>query len=75
MTFGMILAEHLAMAASASMFYILATDYENEPNMKVAASNVNIKIHHCFLNSKFLMSAWPLHSGKPQGAWHELVLK
>ena len=45
MTFGMILAEHLAMAASASMFYILATDYENEPNMKVAASNVNIKIH------------------------------
>ena len=56
MTFGMILAEHLAMAASASMFYILATDYENEPNMKVAASNVNIKIHHCFLNSKFLMS-------------------
>ena len=27
-----------------SMFYI-AIDYENEPNMKVAASNANIKIH------------------------------
>ena len=74
MTFGMTLAEHLAMAASASMFYI-AIDYENEPNVKVAASNVSIKIHHCFLNSEFLLSAWPLHSGKLQGAWHELVLK
>ena len=29
---------------SASMFYIVI-DYENEPNMKVAASNANIKIH------------------------------
>ena len=39
--FGMTLAEHLTMAASAGMFYI-AIDYENELNMKVAASNVNI---------------------------------
>ena len=43
----MILAEHLMMAASASMFYI-ATEYKNEPNMKVAASNINIKTHHLF---------------------------
>ena len=42
---------NLAMAASASMFYV-AIDYENEP-----VSNVNIKIHHCFLNSGFLVSA------------------
>ena len=55
MSFGMTLAEHLPMAASASMFYI-ATHYENKPNMKVAANNVNIKIHHCFLNSEFLVS-------------------
>ena len=47
MTFGMTLAEHLAMAASASMFYI-ALNYENELNMKVAGSNVNIKIHRLF---------------------------
>ena len=47
MTFGMTLAEHLTMAASAGMFYI-AIDYENEPNMKVAASNVNIEIHQLF---------------------------
>ena len=40
----MTLAEHLTMAASASMFSI-TIDYENEPNMKVAASNVKIKIH------------------------------
>ena len=40
MTFGMTLAEHLTMAASANMFYF-AIDYENEPSMKVAASNVN----------------------------------
>ena len=52
------------MAASASMFYI-AIDYENELNMKVAASNVNIS---CFLNSEFLVSPRSLHSGKPQGA-------
>ena len=35
------------MAASTSMFYI-AIYYKNEPNMKVAASNVNIKIHQLF---------------------------
>ena len=44
MTFGMTLAEHLTKAASANMFYF-AIDYENEPNMKAAASNVNIKIY------------------------------
>ena len=54
MTFEMTLAEHLTMAASASMCYI-AIVYKNEPNMKVVASNVNTKIH--FLNSGFLVSA------------------
>ena len=49
MTFGMTLAEHLTMAASTGMFYI-AIDYENELNMKVAASNVNIKMHQLFSN-------------------------
>ena len=53
MTFGMTLAEHLTMAASASMFYI-AINYENELNMKVAASNVNIKIHQLFSNQRIL---------------------
>ena len=43
----MILAELLMMAASANIFHF-AIDYENEPNMKVAASNVNIKIHQLF---------------------------
>ena len=33
------------------MFYI-AIDYENEPNMKVAASNVNIKIHQLFFKQR-----------------------
>ena len=68
MTFGMTLAEHLTMAASSGMFYI-AIDYENEPNMKVAASNVNIKIHHLFCKGrilgvrKFLVSAERKTSG------------
>ena len=53
MTFGMTLAEHLTMAASASMFYI-AINYENELNMKVAASNVNIKIHQLFFKKRIL---------------------
>ena len=42
MTFGMTLAEHLTMAASANMLYF-AIGYENEPNMKVVGSIVNIK--------------------------------
>ena len=53
MTFGMTLAKHLTMAASVGMFYI-AIDYENEPNMKVAASNVNIKIHQLFSKQRIL---------------------
>ena len=53
MTFGMTLAEHLTMAASASMFYI-AMNYENELKMKVAASNVNIKIHQLFSKQRIL---------------------
>ena len=40
MTFGMTLVEHLRMAASANMFYF-AIDYENELNVKVAASNTS----------------------------------
>ena len=53
MTFGMTLAKHLTMAASANMFYF-AIDYENEPNMKVAASNINIKIHQLFSKQPIL---------------------
>ena len=53
MTFGMTLAEHLTMAASASMFYI-AINYENELNMKVAASNINIKIHQLFSKQRIV---------------------
>ena len=49
----MSLAEYLTMAAFANMFYF-AIDYENEPNMKVAASNVNIKINHMFFKQQIL---------------------
>ena len=55
MTFGTTLKEH-TMVASANMFYI-AIGYKNKTNMKVAASNINIKIRQCFLNSGFLVSA------------------
>ena len=41
------LTEHLTMAASTCMFYI-PIDYKNEPNVKVAARNINIKIHQLF---------------------------
>ena len=53
MTFRITLAEHLTTVASASMFYI-TIDYENEPNMEVAASNVNIKIHQLFSKQRIL---------------------
>ena len=32
----------------------ITIDYENEPNMKVAASNVNIKIHQLFSKQQIL---------------------
>ena len=41
------------MAASANMFHF-ATYYENKPNMKVAASNVNIKIHQLLFKQRVL---------------------
>ena len=41
------------MAASASMFYILVV-LKNKPNMKVAASNVNIKLHQLFSKQRIL---------------------
>ena len=49
----MTLAEHLTMAAFASMFFI-AIGYKNEANIKVAASNVNIKIHQLFSKQRIL---------------------
>ena len=45
--------EHLMLAASASMFY-LAIGYKNKPNMKVAASNISIKIHQLFSKQRIL---------------------
>ena len=52
MTLGATLGGHLTMTACA-MCYI-AIDYENKIYMKVAASNINIKINQ--LNSGFLAS-------------------
>ena len=70
----MTLAKHLTMAASASMFYI-AINYENELNMKVVASNVNITLQQLFSKRRIVGVARPMHGGKPQGAWHELALE
>ena len=53
MTFGMTLEEQLTMAASARMFYI-AVDYKNKPNMKVTASNINIKMYQLFSKQRIL---------------------
>ena len=47
MAFGTTLREHHTMAAYVSMFYI-AIGYKNKSNMKVADSNVNLKIHYLF---------------------------
>ena len=41
------LGEHLTITASTNMFYI-AIDYKNKLNMKIAASNINIKIYQLF---------------------------
>ena len=70
----MTLAEHLTISASANMFYF-AIDYENEPNMKVAASNVNINIHQLIFKQQILGVRVTNAQQKPRGAWHELALK
>ena len=67
MTFGMTLAEHLTMAASANMFY-LAIDYGNETNRKVAASNINIKINQLFFKQQIIGVRVTIAQRKPQGA-------
>ena len=66
MTFGMTLAEYLTKAASANMFYF-AIDYENEPNMKVAASNINIKIHQLFSKQRILSARVTIAQRKTSG--------
>ena len=53
MIFGTTLREHHSMAASANMFYI-AIGYKNRANMKVAASNINIKMHQLFSEQRIL---------------------
>ena len=68
MTFGMTLAEHLTKAASASMFS-MTIDYENEPNMKVAVSNVNIKIHQLFSKQRIIGVRVTIAQGKTSGGW------
>ena len=47
MTFGATLEEHLTMAASANKLYIVI-NYKYKANMKVAVSNINIKINQLF---------------------------
>ena len=47
MTFGTTLGEHLITVASSNMLSI-AIDYKNKANMKVAARNINIKMHQLF---------------------------
>ena len=41
MNFGTTLGEHIKRAASAN----IATNYKNKTNMKIAASNINMKTH------------------------------
>ena len=53
MTYGTTLGEHLTMAASANMFYIVI-DYKNKTNMKEVASNINIQIHQLFSKQRIL---------------------
>ena len=53
MTFETTSGEHRTMAASANMFCV-AVDYKNKTNMKVAASNINIKIHQQFSKRQIL---------------------
>ena len=63
MMFGTTLGEHLTMTISANMFYI-AIDYENKTNMRVAANNINIKIHQLFFKQCILSVCVTIVQGK-----------
>ena len=52
MTFGTTLKEH-TIAASANMFYI-AIVYKIKANMKVAASDINIKIRQMLFEQRII---------------------
>ena len=52
MTFGTTLKEH-TIAASVNMFYI-AIVYKIKANMKVAASDINIKIRQMFFEQRII---------------------
>ena len=54
MTFGMTPWEHLMMAASANTFYIAINRKKNKTNVRVAASNINIKIYQLFSKQRVL---------------------
>ena len=54
MTFGATLTEDLTMAAYAITFYI-ATDNKNKANVKLAATNINMKIHQLFSKERILV--------------------
>ena len=53
------------MTISANMFYI-AIDYENKTNMKVAANNINIKLHQLFFKQRILGVCMTIVQGKSQ---------
>ena len=52
-SFGRTLGEHLKMTASANVFYI-TIDFKAQTNIRVAATNINIKIHHLFSKQRIL---------------------
>ena len=54
------------MAASSSVFYI-AIDYKNKPNMKVAASSINNKIHQLFSKQRILCVSVTIAQRKTSG--------
>ena len=62
MTFGKTLKEHM-MAASANMFYS-AIGYKIKQIWKLQPVIQASKYVRRFLNRGFVMSEWPLYSGK-----------
>ena len=57
-------SRNFTMAASA-----ITIDYENEPNLKVAASNVNLKIHQLFSKQRILGVRVTTAQWRTSGGW------
>ena len=74
LAFGMTLGQQFRMAASAIIFNI-AIEFKNKSNMRVRASNINIKIRQLFSKQWIIGVCVIITQSQNSGTWDELPLE